>query len=121
MKQNVEIIRGNSDAFSVSIVDALNNPYTLESGEVLVFGVKKRANHDDCIIKKTATESSNGEYFFKFVPADTEELSCGKYFYDIGLYHEDASGVIGSDAFYTVVEMSEFIVKPNITKWSDAE
>ena len=111
MKQDIEIIRGTSNTFEVEVTDANGEPYTLASGESIIFGVKKRATHMDYVLKKVVTESTDGVCTVILAPEDTASLPFGKYFFDVGLQ----SGA----AFYNIIGCSEFIISENITKWGD--
>lgn len=108
----LSIVRGTSGAWGLSLTKD-GNPFTLETGQVLVFGLKKRPEHESCVLVKKITHSANGEYYLELTPADTAELEHGTYFYDIGLQH-------GESIFYNVIESSEFKIKANITKLGDA-
>ena len=111
MAQIIEIVRGSSKTLAVTVTDADNALYTLASGEVLVFGVKKKPDDDTLLIKKTATSGKNGVYNFSIAPSDTAELPHGKYMYDVGL---QAGG-----AYHSIIEPNPFVIQPNVTKWGD--
>lgn len=113
MKQDIEIIRGTSNTIHIRVTDASGANYTLASGEKIIFGVKKRPEHDECVLKKIITEITGGVCTVEINPEDTESLPFGKYFYDAGL-------LSGGD-YYNVVPYSEFYIKPNITNRGDGE
>jgi len=108
----IEIVRGTTNAFSIAVTDKNGAPYTLETGQVLVFGLKRHWNSEDRVLAKKITGTVNGEYYLELTPADTADLEPGKYCYDVGLQH-------GSYVFYNVIEPSIFIIKPNVTKLGD--
>lgn len=112
-RQNISIVRGTTEYFTVYIVGADDDePYELHTGEILRFGIKTRADVMDCIIKKELTSEevdSDGGYTFKFEPSDTKNLPIGTYLYDIGLQS-------GND-YYPVIEASDFVVAKNATTW----
>lgn len=54
--------------------------YIPQEGDVIRFGLKKNAEHTDCIIKKTIP---NDTRILHLEPNDTKNLPFGKYVYDI--------------------------------------
>lgn len=113
VQQDVEMVRGSTHTFAIAVTDADDEPYTLKSGETLIFGVKKDPRDQDNLIQKTVTAGENGVYNVEFVPGDTADLAFGKYFYD---------AAVQSDAnFFPVIPISVFHIKKNVTKWGDVE
>lgn len=112
MKQPMKIIRGTTNAFGISITDENGAPYTLETGQVLVFALKRNDEDMERVLVKTIARTANGEYYLELEPRDTADLDCGMYFYDVGLQH-------GSGIFYNVIEASPFMILPNITQLGD--
>jgi hypothetical protein len=110
--QYISIVRGTTNAFGINITDAEGNIYTLETDQVLVFGVKRKPTDLERVLVKTITHSVNGDYYLELTPADTELIEPGKYFYDVGLQQ-------GESVFYNVIEASVFEIKPNITELGD--
>lgn len=100
-QQAITLIRGTSATFGVSITDENGNTYTLEADEVLRFGIKTTPTDSQYIVTKDFTEvDSSGDYVFSLTPADTENLSFGSYWYDIGLQSgEDYWNIIPASAF----------------------
>ena len=112
MKQEIEIIRGTTNQIQIHVTDRSNGePYTLADGEKIVFGVKKRPEHDECVLKKIITELTDGVCTVEIKPEDTESLPFGKYSFDVGL-------LSGKD-YYSVIPPSVFHVRENITKRGD--
>lgn len=107
MGNSIQIIRGTTNTFGITITDANGDPYTLQEGEALLFGVKKRAKDEDYTFKKNAVAGENGAYSVKVEPSDTEGLDFGRYFYDVGLQS-------GTD-FFNVIPCSPFDICENIT------
>lgn len=111
----IEITRGTDYTVSITLTDSNGDLYSLADTEYLILGVKRCFNDKEYLIEKTSDSSTgeDGEYYFSFVPSDTENLpiTCqnrGCYFYDIGY--------VGSDGTYTIlIGMSPFILIPNIT------
>ena len=108
MWNKIEIVRGTTVIIQIDVLDAEGNPYTLQTGEKLIFGVKRKVADAEEIIVKTASVSEDGGYIVTLVPEDTLELPCDKYVYDVGLES-------GND-FYNVIEASPFVVCGNVTK-----
>ncbi len=108
--QPIAIVRGTTNSFGIVIKNVLTGePYTLETGEVLRFGVKRRPEDAECLFTKEITEADEaGFYLFTVTPSDTLELDFGIYFYDVGL--QDGA------AYYPIIAASPFEIAWNITK-----
>ena len=107
MAQKIEIVRGTSNTLEINIVDANGTPYALESGEKLVFGIKKNPEHKEVIFAKVGTSIQKGLYQVDILPEDTEGLKSGTYYYDVSI----ESGV----NFYNVIELTQFVLLANVT------
>lgn len=110
MKQAISIVRGTTNLFKVAVQDASGSPRLLEDGETLIFGVKVKAGDEDYVIHKVLTNDDllNDTYLVRINPEDTEDLSYGRYCYDIGLQR-------GAD-YYMVLPCSDFNIEHNITE-----
>lgn len=112
-KQKITIVRGTTNSFAIAIVDEEGEAYVLESGEVLRFGIKARAEDAQYIVEKEMTTANNdGEYEFTITVSDTANLPFGTYAYDVGLQ--------SGNAYYNVIPASDFVVAKNITAWEGA-
>lgn len=113
MKNDVEIVRGTTNVFEITIKDAYGNPYNLAEGEQLLFGMKKTYADREYVfvktVKTTATTNKDGVYSVIVTPEDTEKCDCCKYHYDVA--------VQSGEDFYNVIENSVIYIKKNITKW----
>ena len=108
-KQTIKIVRGTTASFTVTITDvATGNPYVIELGEVIRFGVKATPVDNAYIFTKEITAGS-GDYDFTIEPSDTIGLAFGSYWYDIGLQS-------GTD-YYNIIPASPFEITYNVTKW----
>lgn len=107
-RKDVQIIRGTTNTFSITLTDANGKIYNLTSSEKLLFGVKKKYTDEEYLILKKVTGVAN-VYTVTIDPADTADLECGTYFYDVS--------VESGNNFYNVIESSKFDVRENITKW----
>lgn len=112
MEQRIEIVRGTTNTVNIAVRDSDGNAYMLESGEVIVFGVKKHYKDEECLILKTVTSLRNGVAEIGIAPDDTADLACGRYAYDVGL----KSGA----NYYNVIVADDFVILPNVTKRGDA-
>lgn len=111
-KQKISIVRGTTNTFAVAIEDEDGELYELESGEVLRFGIKRRAEDDEYIFELEATSSdadTDGAYPFALGPTDTIELPFGTYIYDVGLQ--------SGDDYYNIIPPSDFVISKNVTSW----
>lgn len=109
MKQDIEIIRGTTNTFAVTVKDkSTGNLYEMAEGEIIRFGVKKKPEHEDYVLLKEFTTMTDGVCEIRIAPDDTASLPFGKYFYDVGLQS-------GAD-YFPVIKPSVFHIKANITK-----
>lgn len=101
----IKLTRGDTARLTVPIINLANNgEYTMESGDILYFTVKKTAKDSDFLFQKSVTGSNS----IHIKPEDTADLSFGKYKYDVQL--TTATGDV-----YTVIEPSTFEVMEEIT------
>lgn len=115
MDQDIKIIRGTTNEFDILITDDKGEPYALTEGETLRFGVKRNGSCSSYDIKKELISSDRdaetGAYRVKIQPDDTINLSCGIYYYDVGIQ----SGT----EYYNIIEYSRFIILYNVTAKGD--
>lgn len=108
--QPIEVVRGTTVPLSISLVNG-DEHYVLGTGETLKFAVKLDPELPAAEIEKTIDSSAynaeTGTYDFSLAPSDTQGLSSGTHWYDVGLRD-------GSD-FFPVVPKSPFIVIANIS------
>lgn len=103
--KTIKLTRGDTARLTVPITNLANNgEYTMESGDILYFTVKKTAKDSDFLFQKSVTGSNS----IHIKPEDTADLSFGKYKYDVQL--TTATGDV-----YTVIEPSIFEVMEEIT------
>jgi hypothetical protein len=108
VQTDVEIVRGTTNTFEITVTNANGEPYILGSGEKLLFGVKKNHTDENYIFVKTIRLcDESGVYTVTINPEDTEICDCCKYYYDVS--------VQSGDNFFNVIEASLFHVKKNIT------
>lgn len=107
MAQRIEVIRGTTNTFEISIVDSSGGAYSLGSNEKILFGIKKKPEDKETIFTKTAEIIGSGLFRVTLLPDDTENLAFGKYFYDVGLQN-------GAD-FFNIIEPNPFKILANIT------
>ena len=65
MKQDLSIVRGTSNSFGITVKDADGKVFTLETGQVLVFALKKRPKDEDRVLVKKIINIVNGEYYLE--------------------------------------------------------
>ena len=103
--KTIKLTRGDTARLTVPITNLANTgEYTMESGDILYFTVKKTAKDSDFLFQKSVTGSNS----IHIKPEDTADLSFGKYKYDVQL--TTATGDV-----YTVIEPSTFEVMEEIT------
>lgn len=112
-RQDISIIRGTSNVFTLSVANADGSPFILEEGQSLIFAVKKRLMTDNrVLIKKIKHRVDEGTYYLELMPEDTKDLELGKYYYDVGLQY-------GEKIFFNIIEASIFEIRPNISQLGD--
>lgn len=107
---NLTIQRGTTKAVNVVIYNDDGTIYTLESGDKLIFGVKRSLSDSDYLIKKTATPANKEDdgYTITLEPLDTQSL-LGSYLYEVAL--QTANG-----EYYIVIDCSNFVVTNTLTE-----
>lgn len=112
MIQHISMVRARTQTFDIALTDADGADYVLQTGEKLIFGIKKNYNDTDYLLKKILTSenatNTTGVYTLTLVPDDTANMSCDQYCYDIGLQS-------GND-YYSVIDCSHFKLTHNVTK-----
>ncbi len=106
----LEIIRGTTMSFLLTIQNDDGTVYKLNDEEKLIFGVKLDPEKGDYLIKKiitTENEQDNG-YIISLKPEDTQNMSFKDYRYDIGLQTPEGD-------YYMLVSCSQFIVNKAVT------
>lgn len=112
MVQCIDIVRGTTLRIQLEIADANGTPRVLNSGERILFGVKKKTADEAAVfILEAEAGETDGQYTVTIYPEHTMDMEHGRYYYDVGLES-------GGD-FYNVVEPSGFNILPNITKRGD--
>lgn len=117
MKNDIEIVRGTTNVFNLTITNFNGEPFKLTStGQKLIFGIKRNVDDTDYVVLKTKEYSGEDEGYdiqFRLDPEDTMNLPLGRYIYDISMQY--------SNAFWNIVEPSELKISKNVTKWGCAD
>lgn len=71
-QQAASIIRVTDPAKKLAISKICNQTYVAEAAELWIFLVDQKRNHDIALAK--GNESSNADYFYKFIPAFTDAI-----------------------------------------------
>lgn len=109
----ISIVRGTTNIFGIAVKNPNGDPYVISDGQVLVFGLKRRAKDEErVLLKKITSMTEAGVYYLELLPSDTADLETGKYYYDIGLQH-------GDSVFYNIIPASTFQILPNVTELGD--
>lgn len=111
-KQPLNMVRGTTITFALSVSEMGGADYELAGDEVLRFGIKRKPEDTEYLVVKEATSADvdeDGNYLFNFMPADTESLPFGCYYYDIGLQ--------SGNNYFNVIEASNFKLSFNVTEW----
>ena len=84
---DVEIVRGTTCPFLVTIDHTDGTPYSPRPGDEVVFALRRKTT-DGLLVIKTAAVEPDATARFKLDPEDTENLCCDNYLYDVGLRTE---------------------------------
>ena len=100
---DIEITRGDTLRLTISIKDEENNDYQIQSGDKVVFTVKKNTNTKGILIQKELVSEK-----ILISPEDTDALPYGNYVYDVQL--TQANGDVT-----TIIKPSKFVVTEEVT------
>lgn len=101
---SIELTRGDTAVFELTLTDADGVEYTLHPGDIIVFSLKASTASNRYLFQKEFIENT-----MKIDPSDTSLLSCGTYTYDIQLTNREGD-------VFTVVEPSRFTIKEEVTR-----
>lgn len=104
--------KGGTLYLTIDLTDADNEPYTLESGDKIRFGVRNISGGNKLIYKElTSSDEVDGKYPLELTPEDTA-IAPGRYLYDVSL--QTSNGEL-----YDIVSADYFIVKDAVTHKGD--
>ena len=98
----IKLIRGDSFISEVTIYDSDGSTYTPELGDVITFAMKR--SHYDAEAEVTKT-IPNDTMILQLDPADTEDLSLGRYVYDIDIVMDGVKDTFISGVFILLPEV----------------
>lgn len=114
--EGLAVARGTSAAYGLTVINTETGaPYTLETGQVLVFAVatNRKEPLKSRLLAKKLTHTVDGEYYLEFAAEDTADLPIGdNYWYSIGIQH-------GDYILYPVIDWAPFAVTPFAVKLGD--
>ena len=99
------MIKGDTAYLKVEIHQENGNIYELQKGDTLTFSMKKNLRDETYTLQKITDKDGA----FVLQAEDTENLICGKYYYDVQLN-------TANNEVFTVVETSEFYLKEGVTE-----
>lgn len=100
---NINLIRGDSGAFAISIVDTNGSPVALTDGDVLTFTLRRTPRSPTIVLQKTITDGT-----LTINPSDTQDMPFGSYVYDVELKRADGY----TD---TIISPHEFLLLEEVT------
>lgn len=104
----LKIQQGRTVDLTIAIETADGEPYTLQTGDTIRFGVRPCFGGNKIIFKTlTSSDEVDGEYPLTLAPEDTN-IAPQRYFYDVSLQLADGS-------LYDIVPADYFIVKDSVT------
>lgn len=101
---SIELTRGDTAVFELTLTDIDGIEYTIHPGDVILFSVKTDTKSSRYLLQKRFTGKT-----IKLEPEDTAALSYGTYVYDVQL--SNCEGDV-----FTVIEPSKFAVKEEVTR-----
>ena len=100
--------QGGTLYLTINLTDIDNNPYTLESGDKIRFGVRNVSGGNKLIYKElTSADEVDGTYPLELTPEDTN-ITPGRYLYDISIQLADGS-------CHDIAKSEYFIVRNSVT------
>lgn len=101
----IQLTRGDTARLAVPIINELDGEeYVIQSGDTLVFSVKKTVSDTEVLLEKVL----KGENTFHIEPKDTAKMKFGHYKYDVQLT------TAGGDV-YTVIAPTTFEILSEVT------
>ena len=86
--QNITMIRGDTLAFNVEVIDQDGEPMTVDSAYFTV----KKAIVNDIVFRKSLTDGitqTDNLLCVRVAPEDTQEIDEGRYYYDFSIGVDD--------------------------------
>jgi len=107
-RNNISMIRGDSETITVSCKDSNKADIPLVTGDTVYFTIKNTVNDIEKILQKVITEFVNGTAIIPISPEDTKTLDFSTYVYDIQLKFADGT-------IKTIITPSEFTIEGEVT------
>ena len=117
ISQPLNIVRSRTYKLKIRLTGSDGQPYTLQTDDKLIFGIKKNFSDPNYACKKVVTSDAaipeqDGVYAIQIDPADTSSMyPCSEYFYDVGLQR--------GAAYYSVIDASRLYLRGNVTSKED--
>jgi hypothetical protein len=106
---NIYLTRGDSATLEVTIKDDEGNDWSPSAGDKVIFSMKRAAINPEPIL---TIEAAPGDTDIIIAPANTVDLTCGIYIYDIHVK------LAGGDVYTVIADKSIEIGKEAHTSWS---
>lgn len=106
-QKNIKLSRGDYAEICFNLRNKDGSEYKLSSGQKVKFAVKFNPNNEQELIKKTITNDGESFVVVTLEKSDTENLTFGRYFYDIRII--DANGKINTPMMKANFEVLEVI------------
>lgn len=100
--------RGDSETFSVRMVDSSGSDLTFKEGSKITFTVRKSIYGPKLICKEITEITEDGKVFIEIKPEDTSCLDFCSYVYDVELRYP--SGNVS-----TIIKPSMFTLGPEVS------
>lgn len=103
-KNRITMTKGDSATLKLKLYDAQNKVVLLSEADRAVLTIKQDIDSEAAVLQMVIVEGQQ----FDFKPADTAELPCGKYCYDVQV-------TLSYKNVYTVIPPSDFILAKGVT------
>lgn len=102
---NIQLTRGDTADLTVQLTNqTTQEDYVMSESDILTLTIKRTVNDEEVCAQKTVT----GINRIHISPSDTNQLSFGKYIYDVELKTSDGD-------VYTIIEPTRFDILPEVT------
>ncbi len=107
----ISLTRGDSAYINVDLTTSTGEVYEMQAGDTLTLTVRRLADDTSAVLLQTESDSAQ----LHLLPAQTKQLSAGKYSYDIQLVTSsgDVYTVVGATNTSTI--LNNFTILPEVT------
>ena len=109
MKTDISMTRGDTQFFTIKIVNEKREKIPFNMGDTVYFTIKTATDTNRKTIQKVITDFNlDGEAEVEILPEDTRLLQFKDYVYDVQYTKSDGQVI-------TIIKPSKFIILPEVT------